>query len=88
VYLRNTAAAAVLQISARDQNSKWLTALTLLDDDTFIAADNGHNLVSLPAAPDDSQSPTRCCWFVMSGLGMLCALWNRWPCLCQTQFTC
>lgn len=35
----------VLQISARDQDSKWLTALALLDDDTFIAADNGHNLV-------------------------------------------
>lgn len=33
------------QVCARDQDSKWLTALALLDDDTFIAADNGHNLV-------------------------------------------
>jgi hypothetical protein len=37
----------LLQVSARDQDSKWLTALTLLDDDSFIAADNGHNLVGL-----------------------------------------
>jgi hypothetical protein len=36
-----------LQIRARDQDSKWLTALALLDDDTFLAADNSHNLVSL-----------------------------------------
>lgn len=34
-----------MQVSARDQDSKWLTALALLDDDTFIAADNSHNLV-------------------------------------------
>lgn len=35
----------LMQVSARDQDSKWLTALALLDDDTFIAADNSHNLV-------------------------------------------
>lgn len=36
----------LLQIRARDQESKWLTAMELLDDDTYTAADNSANLVS------------------------------------------
>jgi hypothetical protein len=35
-----------VQVRARDQESKWLTALTLMDDDTYLAADNSSNMVS------------------------------------------
>lgn len=47
------------QVSARDQDSKWLTALALLDDDTFIAADNGHNLVVVRKNPDATTDDER-----------------------------
>lgn len=33
------------QVRARDQESKWLTALALMDDDTYLAADNSSNMV-------------------------------------------
>lgn len=45
VLLLPACCSVAVQVSARDQDSKWLTALALLDDDTFIAADNSHNLV-------------------------------------------
>jgi hypothetical protein len=35
-----------VQVRARDQESKWLTALALMDDDTYLAADNSSNMVS------------------------------------------
>ncbi len=34
-----------LEARARDYDSKWMTAIEVLDDDTYIAADNSHNLV-------------------------------------------
>ena len=34
-----------LEVRARDLSSRWLTALTVLDDDTYLAADNAFNLV-------------------------------------------
>jgi hypothetical protein len=37
-------------VRARDQESKWLTALTLMDDDTYLAADNSSNMVSQGSA--------------------------------------
>jgi len=40
------AAEGSLEVRARDLDSKWLTALAALDDDTYALADNSHNLVS------------------------------------------
>ena len=37
-----------LEVRARDLDSKWLTALAALDDDTYALADNSHNLVGAP----------------------------------------
>ena len=39
------AAEGSLEVRARDLDSKWLTALATLDDDTYALADNSHNLV-------------------------------------------
>lgn len=39
-------AEGALEVRARDLDSKWLSAIEMLDDDTYIAADNGNNLVS------------------------------------------
>jgi hypothetical protein len=39
------AAEGSLEVRARDLDSKWLTALAALDDDTYALADNSHNLV-------------------------------------------
>jgi hypothetical protein len=39
------AAEGSLEVRARDLDSKWLTALAALDDDTYAVADNSHNLV-------------------------------------------
>jgi hypothetical protein len=42
------AAEGSLEVRARDLDSKWLTALAALDDDTYAVADNCHNLVCGP----------------------------------------
>lgn len=39
------AAEGSLEVRARDLDSKWLTALAALDDETYTVADNSHNLV-------------------------------------------
>ena len=43
--LMYTAAEGSLEVRARDLDSKWVTQLAALDDDTYALADNGHNLV-------------------------------------------
>jgi hypothetical protein len=50
----------VAQVRARDQESKWLTALALMDDDTYLAADNSSNMVSrgfIPLHPRIRNKP-------------------------------
>lgn len=53
------AAEGSLEVRARDQDSKWLTALALLDDDTYVAADNSHNLVVVRKNPDAATEEER-----------------------------
>ena len=43
--LEYKAAEGALELRARDQESKWLPAMAVLDDATYIAADNSSNLV-------------------------------------------
>ncbi|KAI8467206.1 MAG: mono-functional DNA-alkylating methyl methanesulfonate N-term-domain-containing protein [Monoraphidium minutum] len=54
------AAEGSLEVRARDLDSKWLTALAALDDDTYALADNSHNLVVLrnnsDAATDEERA--------------------------------
>ncbi|WIA28318.1 hypothetical protein OEZ86_010868 [Tetradesmus obliquus] len=53
------AAEGALEVRARDQESKWLTALALMDDDTYLAADNSSNMVVVRKNPDAATDEER-----------------------------
>ncbi|KAF6263102.1 mono-functional DNA-alkylating methyl methanesulfonate N-term-domain-containing protein, partial [Scenedesmus sp. NREL 46B-D3] len=53
------AAEGSLEVRARDQESKWLTALALMDDDTYLAADNSSNMVVVRKNPDAATDEER-----------------------------
>ncbi|KAF8072489.1 DDB1A [Scenedesmus sp. PABB004] len=57
--LEYKAAEGALEVRARDQESKWLTALALLDDDTYVAADNSSNMVVVRKNPDAATDEER-----------------------------
>ena len=49
-----------LEIRARDYNPAWLCAVTILDDETYLGADNSYNLFSISknsaAATDEDRA--------------------------------
>ena len=51
---------ALLELRAKDCNSAWMVAVEILDDDTFLGAENSFNLFTLrknsDAASDEDRS--------------------------------
>ena len=59
---------------ARDYNPNWMTAVEILDDDTFLGAENSFNLFTVrtnaESAADDERSRLEVGWGMGVGLGM------------------
>ena len=49
----------MIEERARDANSTWMTAVELLDDDTFLGAENSHNLFVLRKNGDAATDEER-----------------------------
>lgn len=49
----------VLEPRARDFNSAWMTAVEILDDDTYLGADNSYNLFSVRKNADAANDEER-----------------------------
>jgi DNA damage-binding protein 1 len=56
---------AVLEVRARDFKTQWMTAVEVLDDDTFLCAENSFNLFTLrknsDAAADEDRTRLEVC---------------------------
>lgn len=56
---------AVLEVRARDFKTQWMTAVEVLDDDTFLGAENSFNLFTLrknsDAAADEDRTRLEVC---------------------------
>ncbi len=58
----------LLEVRARDFKTHWMTAVAVLDDDTYLGAENSYNLFTLrknaDAASDEDRNRlevSRCC---------------------------
>lgn len=49
----------VIEDRARDYHANWLTAVEVLDDDTFLAAENSFNLITLHKNADATTDEER-----------------------------
>lgn len=60
---------AVLEVRARDFKTQWMTAVEVLDDDTFLCSENSFNLFTLrknsEAATDEDRTRLEVCLSVL-----------------------
>ena len=48
-----------MQMRAKDYNYNWMSAVAMLDSDTYIGAENGHNLFVCRKNTDDAVDEAR-----------------------------
>ena len=48
-----------LELRARDYSSNWMTAVQMLDDDTYLGAENSYNLFTCRKNNDDALDDNR-----------------------------
>ena len=60
------ASEGVLELRAQDYASNWMSAVAILDDDTYLGAENGYNLFTVrknsAAASDDDRRRLEVGW--------------------------
>ncbi len=56
-----TAVENVIEEIARDYNINWMTAIEVLDDDTYIGAENSFNLFTVKRNSDAGKKVGYCC---------------------------